>query len=77
MSSPTHPEVKELNPVDFIQLQHYIEYCRLKVKDVLREFNADGRLARHRHGEVRRSTYHFTELSPLALMRQERLIHAH
>ncbi|KAK1898867.1 Diacylglycerol kinase alpha [Dissostichus eleginoides] len=51
MSSPTHPEVKELNPVDFIQLQHYIEYCRLKVKDVLREFDADGRLARHRHGE--------------------------
>ncbi|KAL6119515.1 dgka [Pungitius sinensis] len=51
MSAPTHPEVKELNPVDFIQLQEYIEYCRLKVKDVLREFDADGRLARHRHGE--------------------------
>lgn len=27
--------------------------CRLKVKDVLREFDADGRLAQHRHGEVR------------------------
>lgn len=25
----------------------------LKVKDVLREFDADGSLARHRHGEVR------------------------
>uniref|UniRef100_A0A4W6FEF2 Diacylglycerol kinase n=1 Tax=Lates calcarifer TaxID=8187 RepID=A0A4W6FEF2_LATCA len=53
MSTPTNPEVKELNPVDFIQLQQYIEYCSLKVKDVLREFDADGSLARHRHGEVR------------------------
>uniref|UniRef100_A0A8C7ST42 Diacylglycerol kinase n=1 Tax=Oncorhynchus mykiss TaxID=8022 RepID=A0A8C7ST42_ONCMY len=26
-------------------------YCTLKVKDVLREFDADGRLAQHRHGE--------------------------
>uniref|UniRef100_A0A3B5QGZ7 Diacylglycerol kinase n=1 Tax=Xiphophorus maculatus TaxID=8083 RepID=A0A3B5QGZ7_XIPMA len=26
MSTPTNPEVKELNPVDFIQLQQYIEY---------------------------------------------------
>lgn len=25
MSTPTNPEVKELNPVDFIQLQQYIE----------------------------------------------------
>lgn len=51
MSTPTNPEVKELSPVDFIQLQQYIEYCSLKVKDVLREFDADGSLARHRHGE--------------------------
>ncbi|XP_054627932.1 diacylglycerol kinase, alpha a [Dunckerocampus dactyliophorus] len=51
MSAPASAEVKELNPVDFIQLQQYIEYCSLKVKDVLREFDADGRLARHRHGE--------------------------
>ncbi|CAB1329966.1 unnamed protein product [Coregonus sp. 'balchen'] len=51
MSAPTDPEVKELNPVDFIQLQQYIDYCRLRVKDVLREFDADGRLAQHRHGE--------------------------
>lgn len=27
--------------------------CSLKVKDVLKEFDADGTLARHRHGEVR------------------------
>uniref|UniRef100_A0A8D3CKK8 Diacylglycerol kinase n=1 Tax=Scophthalmus maximus TaxID=52904 RepID=A0A8D3CKK8_SCOMX len=51
MSAPTNPEVKELNPVDFIQLQQYIEYCSVKVKDVLRRFDADGSLARHRHGE--------------------------
>ncbi|XP_054902124.1 diacylglycerol kinase, alpha a isoform X1 [Poeciliopsis prolifica] len=51
MSTPTNPEVKELNSVDFIQLQQYIEYCSLKVKDVLREFDKDGRLAQHRHGE--------------------------
>lgn len=51
MSAPTDSEVKELSPVDFIQLQQYIEYCSLKVKDVLREFDADGRLAQHRHGE--------------------------
>uniref|UniRef100_A0A8C5FFV2 Diacylglycerol kinase n=1 Tax=Gadus morhua TaxID=8049 RepID=A0A8C5FFV2_GADMO len=51
MAAPADPEVKELNPVDFIQLQQYIEYCSLKVKDVLREFDADGRLAQHRHGE--------------------------
>ncbi|XP_029574791.1 diacylglycerol kinase alpha isoform X2 [Salmo trutta] len=51
MSAPTVTELKELNPVDFIQLQQHIDYCRLRVKDVLREFDADGRLAQHRHGE--------------------------
>ncbi|XP_064778579.1 diacylglycerol kinase alpha-like [Oncorhynchus masou masou] len=51
MSTSTVTELKELNPVDFIQLQQYIDYCRLRVKDVLREFDADGRLAQHRHGE--------------------------
>ncbi|KAG9328491.1 hypothetical protein JZ751_013544 [Albula glossodonta] len=45
MSVPTDTEVKELSPVDFIQLQ------QLKVKDVMKEFDADGRLAQHRHGE--------------------------
>ncbi|XP_036389348.1 diacylglycerol kinase, alpha a [Megalops cyprinoides] len=51
MSSSTDTEVKVLSPVDFIQLQQYIDYCRLKVKDVMKEFDADGRLAQHRHGE--------------------------
>uniref|UniRef100_A0A673XIY9 Diacylglycerol kinase n=1 Tax=Salmo trutta TaxID=8032 RepID=A0A673XIY9_SALTR len=31
--------------------EHSRNYCTLKVKDVLREFDADGRLAQHRHGE--------------------------
>ncbi|KAI5612135.1 diacylglycerol kinase alpha, partial [Silurus asotus] len=44
-------EGKELSPVDFIQLQQYMDYCSLKVKDVLREFDADGQLAQYRHGE--------------------------
>ncbi|KAL6483112.1 hypothetical protein MHYP_G00079840 [Metynnis hypsauchen] len=51
MSDSVEPEGKELSPVDFIQLQQYIDYCSLKVKDVLREFDADGRLAQYRHGE--------------------------
>ncbi|GAA6085253.1 diacylglycerol kinase, alpha a [Tachysurus ichikawai] len=42
---------KELSPVDFIQLQQYMDYCSLKVIDVLREFNEDGQLAQYRHGE--------------------------
>ncbi|KAJ8390502.1 hypothetical protein AAFF_G00102990 [Aldrovandia affinis] len=51
MSLSTDTEVKELSPIDFIQLQQYIDYCRLKVKDVMKEFDADGQLAKHRHGE--------------------------
>ncbi|XP_048872071.1 diacylglycerol kinase, alpha a isoform X1 [Brienomyrus brachyistius] len=51
MSSPANVDEKELSPVDFIQLQQYIDYCRLKVKDVVREFEADGRLAQHRRGD--------------------------
>ncbi|MCJ8741412.1 hypothetical protein PDJAM_G00070510 [Pangasius djambal] len=51
MADPVEPDGKELSPVDFIQLQQYMDYCSLKVKDVLREFDADGQLARYRHGE--------------------------
>ncbi|XP_016387913.1 diacylglycerol kinase beta-like [Sinocyclocheilus rhinocerous] len=51
MSGPGESDDRELRPVDFIQLQQYIDYCSLKVKDVLKEFNADGRLAKYRHGE--------------------------
>uniref|UniRef100_A0A672N3Z2 Diacylglycerol kinase n=1 Tax=Sinocyclocheilus grahami TaxID=75366 RepID=A0A672N3Z2_SINGR len=51
MSDPGKTDDRELRPVDFIQLQQYIDYCSLKVKDVLKEFNADGRLAKYRHGE--------------------------
>lgn len=42
-----------------VQLQPCVTFvfllpdCSLKVKDVLREFDKDGRLAQHRHGEVR------------------------
>ncbi|XP_030625732.1 diacylglycerol kinase, alpha a [Chanos chanos] len=51
MSECSEADVKELSPVDFIQLQQYIDYCSLKVKDVLKEFDADGKLAKYRHGE--------------------------
>uniref|UniRef100_A0A9J7Z5N1 Diacylglycerol kinase n=1 Tax=Cyprinus carpio carpio TaxID=630221 RepID=A0A9J7Z5N1_CYPCA len=51
MSDQGESDDRELRPVDFIQLQQYIDYCSLKVKDVLKEFNADGRLAKYRHGE--------------------------
>ncbi|KAJ8370064.1 hypothetical protein SKAU_G00100920 [Synaphobranchus kaupii] len=51
MSLPTDTELKELSPVDFIQLQQYIDYCRLKVKDVMKEFDTNGQLVQHRHGE--------------------------
>lgn len=40
MSTPTNPEVKELSPVDFIQLQQYIE-C---------EYRQAGRQASERAG---------------------------
>ncbi|KAM9444984.1 diacylglycerol kinase, alpha a isoform 1-T2 [Clarias gariepinus] len=51
MSDPVEQDGKELSPVDFIQLQQYMDYCSLKVKDVLKEFDADGQLAQYRHGE--------------------------
>uniref|UniRef100_UPI0037E76AF2 diacylglycerol kinase, alpha b isoform X1 n=1 Tax=Semicossyphus pulcher TaxID=241346 RepID=UPI0037E76AF2 len=40
-----------LTPVDFIQLQHYMEYSSLQVKDVIKEFHPGGRLAQHSFGE--------------------------
>ncbi|KAM9361198.1 diacylglycerol kinase, alpha b [Symphorus nematophorus] len=40
-----------LTPVDFIQLQQYMEYSSLKVKDVIKEFHPGGRLAQHSFGE--------------------------
>ncbi|XP_019736854.1 diacylglycerol kinase, alpha b isoform X1 [Hippocampus comes] len=36
-----------LTPVDFIQLQEYMQYSTLKVKDVIGEFESGGRLAQH------------------------------
>ncbi|KAI9548771.1 hypothetical protein NQZ68_003305 [Dissostichus eleginoides] len=41
-----------LTPVDFIQLQHYMEDSSLRVKDVIKEFHAGGRLAQHSFGET-------------------------
>ncbi|XP_041809041.1 diacylglycerol kinase, alpha b [Chelmon rostratus] len=40
-----------LTPVDFIQLQHYMEYSSLSVKDVIKEFHPGGRLSQHSFGE--------------------------
>ncbi|KAG7238282.1 hypothetical protein INR49_030993 [Caranx melampygus] len=40
-----------LTPVDFIQLQHYMEYSTLRVKDVIKDFHPGGRLAQHSFGE--------------------------
>nr|XP_020481696.1 diacylglycerol kinase beta-like isoform X1 [Labrus bergylta] len=36
-----------LTAVDFIQLQQYMEYSSLRVKDVIKEFHPGGRLAQH------------------------------
>ncbi|XP_031702365.1 diacylglycerol kinase, alpha b isoform X1 [Anarrhichthys ocellatus] len=43
--------VGSLTPVDFIQLQHYMEYSSRRVKDVIKEFYPGGRLAQHGFGE--------------------------
>ncbi|XP_075997440.1 diacylglycerol kinase, alpha b [Genypterus blacodes] len=40
-----------LTPVDFIQLQQYMEYTSLRVKDVIKEFHTGGRLAKHTHAD--------------------------
>ncbi|CAB1353908.1 unnamed protein product [Coregonus sp. 'balchen'] len=47
----TDPDGRDLSPVDFIQLQQYMEYGSLRVKDVMKEFHAGGRLVQHRFGE--------------------------
>ncbi|KAJ8358666.1 hypothetical protein SKAU_G00151910 [Synaphobranchus kaupii] len=51
LSDRNHTVEEELSPVDFIQLQHYIDYCNMKVKNVMKEFETDGKLAQYRHGE--------------------------
>ncbi|XP_025763135.1 diacylglycerol kinase, alpha b isoform X1 [Oreochromis niloticus] len=40
-----------LTPVDFIQLQHYMEESNLRVKDVIKEFHPGGRFSKHSFGE--------------------------
>ncbi|XP_063767579.1 diacylglycerol kinase, alpha b isoform X2 [Eleginops maclovinus] len=40
-----------LTPVDFIQLQHYMEDSSLRVQDVIKEFHTGGRMAQHCFGE--------------------------
>ncbi|XP_061075484.1 diacylglycerol kinase, alpha b isoform X1 [Conger conger] len=42
---------KDLSPVDFIQLQQYMEYHSLKVQDVMMELETDPKLSQYRHGE--------------------------
>ncbi|XP_043108513.1 diacylglycerol kinase, alpha b isoform X9 [Puntigrus tetrazona] len=41
----------EISPIDFIQLQEYIEYSRMKAKDAIKEFHAGGKLVHHRFGD--------------------------
>ncbi|XP_060925806.1 diacylglycerol kinase, alpha b isoform X3 [Limanda limanda] len=50
MASPDDTE-GSLSPVDFIQLQQYMEYSNLRVKDVMKEFHPGGRLAQHSMGK--------------------------
>ncbi|XP_017271276.1 diacylglycerol kinase, alpha b [Kryptolebias marmoratus] len=50
MASSDDPK-GSLTPVDFIQLQQYMEESSLRVKDVMKEFYPGGRLAKHTHGE--------------------------
>ncbi|XP_054472326.1 diacylglycerol kinase, alpha b isoform X4 [Anoplopoma fimbria] len=50
MASPEETE-GPLTPVDFIQLQHYMEYSSLRLKDVIKDFHPGGRLAQHSVGE--------------------------
>ncbi|XP_035633970.1 diacylglycerol kinase alpha-like isoform X3 [Oncorhynchus keta] len=50
-NTATNPDGRDLSPVDFIQLQQYMEYGSLRVKDVMKEFHAGGRLVQYRFGE--------------------------
>lgn len=40
-----------LTPVDFIQLQHYMDDSNKRVKDVIKDFHPGGKLAQHTFGE--------------------------
>ncbi|KAJ8260169.1 hypothetical protein GJAV_G00177890 [Gymnothorax javanicus] len=51
MSSDHNSMGKDLNPVDFIQLQQYMDYHSLRVKDVMKELETDGKLAQYKQGE--------------------------
>uniref|UniRef100_A0A6Q2ZL46 Diacylglycerol kinase n=1 Tax=Esox lucius TaxID=8010 RepID=A0A6Q2ZL46_ESOLU len=52
MTAPTNKaKDPDLSPVDFIQLQQYMDYSRVRVKDVIKEFHAGGRFVQHRFGE--------------------------
>uniref|UniRef100_A0A9J7WUE2 Diacylglycerol kinase n=1 Tax=Cyprinus carpio carpio TaxID=630221 RepID=A0A9J7WUE2_CYPCA len=53
----------EITPVDFIQLQEYIEYSRIKVKDAMKEFHAGGKLVHHRFGDNEICFCPYTEVS--------------
>ncbi|XP_074785526.1 diacylglycerol kinase alpha [Athene noctua] len=45
------PDWATISPQEFAQLQKYLDYTSRKVQDVLREFDGDGALSRHRQGE--------------------------
>ncbi|XP_035242713.1 diacylglycerol kinase, alpha b [Anguilla anguilla] len=51
MLSDSNHMGKDLSPVDFIQLQQYMDYHSLKVKDVMKELETDGKLSQYRQGE--------------------------
>ncbi|XP_048856255.1 diacylglycerol kinase, alpha b [Brienomyrus brachyistius] len=51
MSTAADDEEKDLRPLEFIQLQQYMEYSSMKVEDVMQEFDSDGKLFQCRQGE--------------------------
>uniref|UniRef100_A0AAV2M3F8 Diacylglycerol kinase n=1 Tax=Knipowitschia caucasica TaxID=637954 RepID=A0AAV2M3F8_KNICA len=50
MASSAETE-SSLTPVDFIQLQHYMDDSNKRVKDVIKHFHPGGKLAQHTFGE--------------------------